>query len=201
MPVHVTETAGTKMLKLQQGNSRYVSGGAAGNFTSIPIVDLSPLINPAATADDKQQLVLSIRDACTRVGFFIIKNHGIQWEIVENAFDGLEEFFNLPLETKMEIHQDASPSFMGYEQMYYTNVDGLSKGGQWPMHALPFTEQAKLIIASVQTRRRQLALPTTPKSILVALERMLYHRSFREKHPGPRKRTHPRSKAALKRTK
>ncbi|KAL4786913.1 hypothetical protein BJX76DRAFT_354726 [Aspergillus varians] len=55
-------------------------------------------------------------------------NHGINWTIVETAFDALEEFFSLPLESKLKIHQSASPSYMGYEEPYYSNIDGLSKG-------------------------------------------------------------------------
>ncbi|KAH8892657.1 Clavaminate synthase-like protein [Thozetella sp. PMI_491] len=117
-----------EVLTLQQGISRRLATAASGNFTKIPVIDLEALTNPSASAEDKNELVAQVRDACTRVGFFIIKNHGIDWKIVEGAFEGLEEFFNLPHEKKMEIHQDASPSYMGYEQMYYTNVDGTKKG-------------------------------------------------------------------------
>ncbi|PYH94568.1 Clavaminate synthase-like protein [Aspergillus ellipticus CBS 707.79] len=76
-----------------------------------------------------EKLVNGLRDACSRVGFFIIKNHGIDWAIVERAFAGLKEFFALPMDEKMKVHQSLSPSYMGYEEPYYTNVDRLSKGG------------------------------------------------------------------------
>ncbi|KZF19305.1 hypothetical protein L228DRAFT_271547 [Xylona heveae TC161] len=33
------------------------------------------------------------------------------------------------MEKKMEVHQSKSPSYQGYEQHYYTNVDRLGKGG------------------------------------------------------------------------
>ncbi|ETS85869.1 hypothetical protein PFICI_03894 [Pestalotiopsis fici W106-1] len=116
-------------LSLQQGLTRNVSGGGiAGNFTEIPIIDLAPLTCPDSSAKDNERLVSEIRGACKTAGFFIIKNHGIDWRIIENAFDGLEEFFALPHEEKMKIHQDQSPSYMGYEQMFYTNVDGLKRG-------------------------------------------------------------------------
>lgn len=120
----------TQVLSLQQGITRKLSSNSvAGQFESIPIIDLAPLTKPNASPQDQAQLVLDVQDACKRVGFFVIKNHGVDWSTVEDAFDGLEEFFHLPLEEKMKIHQDSSPSYMGYEQMFYTNVDGLKKGG------------------------------------------------------------------------
>ncbi|KAL2820848.1 Clavaminate synthase-like protein [Aspergillus cavernicola] len=122
-----TDDSGGKIV-LSQGITRSLSTSGAGNFTSIPIIDLRSLVSSAATAADKEHMVSEIRDACSKVGFFVIKNHGIDWNIVETAFDALEEFFGLPLESKLKIHQSASPSYMGYEEPYYTNIDGLSKG-------------------------------------------------------------------------
>ncbi|KAL2820850.1 Clavaminate synthase-like protein [Aspergillus cavernicola] len=78
--------------------------------------------------EDMEKLVAELRDACTRVGFFVIQNHGIEWPIVERAFAGLKEFFALPMETKKKVHQSLSPSYMGYEEPYYTNVDRLKNG-------------------------------------------------------------------------
>lgn len=114
---------------LSQGITRSVATSDVGQFTSIPTIDVSPLSSPNATQSDRDRLVSELRDACSKVGFFVIKNHGIDWKVVEDAFDALEEFFSLPMEKKMEVHQSASPSYMGYEQPYYTNVDRLSKGG------------------------------------------------------------------------
>ena len=125
-------TAGIKdgKLYLSQGVTRALGSGDGGKFTEIPVIDLSAMINPRASEEEKNQLISSIRDACTRVGFFVIKNHGIDWDIVEDSFSALEEFFGLPMEKKMEVHQNRSPSYMGYEQPYYTNVDRLKKGGK-----------------------------------------------------------------------
>lgn len=119
-------------LVLSQGISRAIGTGSA--FKEIPIIDLAPMTTPDAPKADKDKLVQEICDACTQVGFFVIKNHGIDWSIVEQSFDALEEFFALPMEKKMEIHQSMSPSFQGYEQPYYTNVDRLAKGGKFVSH-------------------------------------------------------------------
>ena len=114
-------------LVLSQGITRKL-GGTAGQFKEVPTLDLSPLTSPDATAEDKRQLVEELRDICKRVGFFVIKNHGIDWEIVENAFEAIEGFFSLPMDKKMELHQSKSPSYMGYEEPYYTNVGRIKRG-------------------------------------------------------------------------
>ncbi|ETS85870.1 hypothetical protein PFICI_03895 [Pestalotiopsis fici W106-1] len=115
-------------LVLSQGMTRALDSGTGGNFKAIPVVDLTALISESASEADKAELAVSLREACTNVGFFVIKNHGIDWTIVEEAFAGLKQFFDLPLENKMKVHQSKSPSFMGYEEPYYTNVDRLKKG-------------------------------------------------------------------------
>lgn len=135
MPVTATEThmegaAGVVNGKivLSQGLSRSLGSGIAGSFTEIPVIDLSPLTSATATDKDRARLISELQDACERVGFFVVRNHGIDWQIVEDAFAAVDEFFRLPLETKMKIHQASSPSYMGYEQPYYTNVDRLKRG-------------------------------------------------------------------------
>lgn len=116
-------------LQLSQGIRRPISTGVGGQFTDIPIFDISPMINVAATAEVKTRLVSEVYDACTRVGFFIATDHGVGWNIVEKAFNGSKEFFDLPMQKKMEFSQDKSTSYQGYEPPYYTNVDRLKKGG------------------------------------------------------------------------
>lgn len=131
-------TAGIKdgKLHLSQGVTRSLGRGDGGHFTEIPVIDLSAMLDPNSGGGGKEHLVSSIRDACTRVGFFMIKNHGIDWRIVEDSFAALEEFFGLPMEKKMEVHQNKSPSYMGYEQPYFTNVDRLKKGGKRDYNSL-----------------------------------------------------------------
>jgi len=118
-------------LRLSQGIVRTSASvrGDAGHFSEIPTIDLSPMTSPTAPPEDKIRLTAEIRDACTRVGFFIIKNHSIDWKIVENAFDAIKEFFDLPMEMKMEAHESKSDSFQGYEEPYCTSFDRSKKGG------------------------------------------------------------------------
>ena len=70
-----------------------------------PVIGLSPLTSPGASSDQLDQLIDDLRDASLRAGFFVIKNHGIDWAVVEGAFDSLREFFELPMEKKIKVHQ------------------------------------------------------------------------------------------------
>ncbi|KAL4786912.1 hypothetical protein BJX76DRAFT_364737 [Aspergillus varians] len=72
--------------------------------------------------EDMENLVADLRDACTRVGFFVIQNHGIEWSIVERAFAGLKEFFALPMETKKKV-QSLSPSYMDLRESMTTSYE------------------------------------------------------------------------------
>jgi isopenicillin N synthase-like dioxygenase len=58
------------------------------------------MTNPFSSTEDKARLVADIRAACSHVGFFVIKNHGIECRIVDDAFDGLKESFDLLMEKK-----------------------------------------------------------------------------------------------------
>jgi Isopenicillin N synthase and related dioxygenases len=121
------------VIHLQQGISRTVkissSNDAAGSFDSIPIIDMSGMYSESLT--ERQKLAAVIRDACTKVGFMQIANHGINWEIVETAMQGAKEFFELPLDVKMKVYQHKSPHFLGYEPLYETNVNMLRHGGEF----------------------------------------------------------------------
>lgn len=118
-------------LHLSQGVVRDLAPGSiGGQFTEIPGIDLTALHSSTATVIDKRKLRDELYDACTRSGFFVITNHGIDWTVVDEAFAGLKGFFALPTEKKMEVHQSKSNCYSGYEQPYYTNVDRLKKGGK-----------------------------------------------------------------------
>ena len=45
------------------------------DFSEIPLIDLAPIYGDDAKA--KQRMAAALREACIRVGFFYVKNHGI----------------------------------------------------------------------------------------------------------------------------
>ncbi|KAJ6119978.1 hypothetical protein N7523_004258 [Penicillium sp. IBT 18751x] len=84
----------------------------AANCDHIPIIDLSSIDSPHL--EDRRQLAQSIYDACTQVGFFYIKNHGIPDEMISGIHQAAERFFNLPEEEKMKVYIGKSKKFRGY---------------------------------------------------------------------------------------
>ncbi|KAJ5677725.1 uncharacterized protein N7477_003358 [Penicillium maclennaniae] len=84
----------------------------AANCDHIPIIDLSSIDSPHI--EDRRQLAQSIYDACTQVGFFYIKNHGIPEEMISGIHQAAERFFSLPEEQKMKVYIGHSKKFRGY---------------------------------------------------------------------------------------
>eukprot|EP00740_Mantoniella_antarctica_P010244 CAMPEP_0181383004 /NCGR_PEP_ID=MMETSP1106-20121128/21094_1 /TAXON_ID=81844 /ORGANISM="Mantoniella antarctica, Strain SL-175" /LENGTH=211 /DNA_ID=CAMNT_0023502567 /DNA_START=249 /DNA_END=880 /DNA_ORIENTATION=+ len=62
----------------------------------VPIIDLS---RPC----DDHELVAQVRDACQRVGFFHVVNHGVPGEVLHSAMRVTRSFFELPEAVKMRV--------------------------------------------------------------------------------------------------
>ncbi|KAG9091591.1 hypothetical protein FS749_016425 [Ceratobasidium sp. UAMH 11750] len=94
-------------------------------FESIPIIDLSGL---SGNPDEKARVADQIRDACVHVGFFYVKKHGIDNQIIENVVKASQLFFDLPLEekTKLDIHK--SSNFKGYTALLGENTNPENRG-------------------------------------------------------------------------
>ncbi|KDN45868.1 hypothetical protein RSAG8_04701, partial [Rhizoctonia solani AG-8 WAC10335] len=69
-------------------------------FESIPVIDISGLFGGI---DSRAQVASAIRDACIRVGFFYVKNHGIDETVIASAVDAARRLHDLPLEEKMKL--------------------------------------------------------------------------------------------------
>jgi isopenicillin N synthase-like dioxygenase len=74
---------------------------------SIPIIDLKPLIQ--GTEIEKRKVGLEIDQANKEIGFFLIKNTGIDFGHVRKTLDICEEFFLSPLENKLKSRIDDTP--------------------------------------------------------------------------------------------
>ncbi|KIW96779.1 uncharacterized protein Z519_02170 [Cladophialophora bantiana CBS 173.52] len=86
--------------------------GIKGDFDAIPIIDIGGIFS-----DDLQvrkAVAVKLLDACTRIGFFYIKNHGVPQEMVDGVFDWAEKFFQMPLDDKMEFFVTNSHNLRGY---------------------------------------------------------------------------------------
>ncbi|KAK6995766.1 hypothetical protein R3P38DRAFT_3223208 [Favolaschia claudopus] len=90
-------------------------------FKVIPVIDL---VNISSTDPVvRRGLVEEIKHACMEVGFFYVKNHGIPEEIMGATLAQMVEFFDLPLDKKMEIENKKTPNLMGYSPILSGNND------------------------------------------------------------------------------
>ncbi|KZT57216.1 Clavaminate synthase-like protein [Calocera cornea HHB12733] len=89
-------------------------------FESIPIIDLAE--------EDRTLLAEKIRDACLRVGFFYIKNHGIPPATISTTLTEAQRFFSLPLAQKSALDIRLSPSYKGYTALLTENTDPANSG-------------------------------------------------------------------------
>ncbi|XP_010540817.1 PREDICTED: 1-aminocyclopropane-1-carboxylate oxidase-like isoform X2 [Tarenaya hassleriana] len=78
----------------------------------LPIIDLS--------SPDKISNSQSIRQACLEHGFFYVKNHGIDEELMEMVFSESNKFFCLPLEEKILLLRR---DLLGYTPLYAEKLD------------------------------------------------------------------------------
>ncbi|KAL5360606.1 Clavaminate synthase-like protein [Aspergillus floccosus] len=86
-----------------------------GDFDNLPIIDVASLDSPDIEA--RKQLAAQIFDACTRVGFFYITNHGIPSGTIDAVHSAARQFFALPEGQKLECFLGKSNRFHGYSPL------------------------------------------------------------------------------------
>jgi isopenicillin N synthase-like dioxygenase len=83
----------------------------------LPLLDIQVYYtNPSA-------FVEQLRAACHNVGFFLLQ-HDIPLNIVERQMDETRNFFRRPLNEKLQISYQDSPSFRGYMKIGLENTEG-----------------------------------------------------------------------------
>lgn len=95
-------------------------------FEAIPIIDFAPMLGQDREA--KQKLAAELRTACTEIGFFYIKNHGVSQALIDGTFAECPRFFGLPLEEKLRLHVRNSGNNSGYTPLLEENTDPTAKG-------------------------------------------------------------------------
>lgn len=75
---------------------------------AIPVIDFNPW--STGSTDDKKRIARELTDACRRVGFVYIVNHGVPSTLLEEAFDWSKKLFDLPEEKKMLAPHPPGPS-------------------------------------------------------------------------------------------
>ncbi|CAI7612659.1 unnamed protein product [Penicillium bialowiezense] len=84
----------------------------SGTFSSVPVIDIARLANPATKAEELSKL----RDAIFVVGFLYLTNTGIE-ALIQRTHDNLPKLFALSEETKEKCNMINSPSFLGYTRL------------------------------------------------------------------------------------
>jgi len=69
----------------------------------MPIVDIEPLLSPAATVEARDAIARQIDAACRMNGFFSIVGHGVDPSLQERLESATQEFFDRSEEEKSEI--------------------------------------------------------------------------------------------------
>ena len=82
------------------------------DFSEVPAIDLGP----ARMGDEaaRRSVAEAIGEACSRVGFFYVENHGIADSDVQAIFQTARDFHDLPLEARMEVFMGNNDHFQGY---------------------------------------------------------------------------------------
>jgi isopenicillin N synthase-like dioxygenase len=74
----------------------------------IPIVDFANY-RADASLEARQEIAKQVVDACRKVGFVYITNHGVPEDQLKKAFEVSKKFYDLPLEDKMKAPHPANP--------------------------------------------------------------------------------------------
>jgi len=67
----------------------------------VPIIDISGLFGDDQAV--KRSVAKEIGEACEKIGFMVIRNHGIPQEIIDAAWERTSDFFAQPLAEKMKM--------------------------------------------------------------------------------------------------
>lgn len=78
----------------------------------VPLIDISALYGDDTAA--RTELAAELDHACREIGFFQIVGHGVDEEIVRNAYRTAREFFELPLRDKRLVAQPSPETVRGY---------------------------------------------------------------------------------------
>ena len=93
---------------------------------SIPTIDISPYLD----GSNKTSVAEEINNACEDIGFFMIKNHGISQDLLSKVQAVSQQFFDLPLTTKLESQAPFGLGYMGVgkENVAATLEEGSTEG-------------------------------------------------------------------------
>lgn len=93
------------------------------DFAEIPVIDAGKLV----AGDTDPQAVAALDRACTDVGFFYVKNHGVEPRLIDAVAAQAARFFARPWTEKMSLV--VNPRMRGYLPLNYESLVGEPGGG------------------------------------------------------------------------
>jgi isopenicillin N synthase-like dioxygenase len=91
----------------------------------VPLIDISGFTQGD---EDRARVVREVRDACERIGFFLVAGHGVPEELVSAAYSDARNFFDQPLDEKLKIERpspDVSRGYFGVAQQHIASTMGV----------------------------------------------------------------------------
>lgn len=111
------------------GKRRVLTGKAEkSTFTDLPRIDMSRLFSE--NLEDRKKLAAEVGAACRKVGFFYAVNHGVDQRVLDDTFEAVKKYFDLPVNVKMESHNQKTEKFRGYEAFLEGKLDPNTRGGK-----------------------------------------------------------------------
>ena len=46
----------------------------------VPVIDFGPFVDPKASQGEREKVVSAVREACEKIGFMVLFNHGVNQE-------------------------------------------------------------------------------------------------------------------------
>ncbi|KAF1974080.1 Clavaminate synthase-like protein [Bimuria novae-zelandiae CBS 107.79] len=109
------------------GKRRVLVGTEAKDtFNALPKIDMRRIYSDKI--EDRKELAKEVGAACRDVGFFYAVNHGVDEHLLDDTFADVRKFFGLLTEVKMEVHNQKTEKFRGYEAFLEGKLDPSTRG-------------------------------------------------------------------------
>lgn len=114
-----------------ESSNRYDRPIEAAQESGLPIIDISPYLDPTSSASARREKAQAINAACTNYGFFYLTGHGIPSSKLDEIIDLARRFFALPLKEKNKIKRfdaggpEGGDSARGYQGLGENVTQGL----------------------------------------------------------------------------
>jgi isopenicillin N synthase-like dioxygenase len=79
---------------------------------SVPTIDISKFTS--GTVSEREAVVSQIGETCERIGFFLIKGHGVSDDLIARTYGSARAFFDLPKDEKLEVKRNRVEVSRGY---------------------------------------------------------------------------------------